>query len=193
MRELGGVLGWTTGRLLVGGALSGANFDYETNTYVLDAVFHSSTANKLQLEFKSTGAGDIANKETRDKLNLHIGEGAGEQVFNLGAGMIEQSRIVSFALTTAPWAKGDEVLLRMRENAAPTEATVIQLGGVAIGTAAPKVGQRLTVDVSGIADADGDGHGTPTLPHGAADDAVQPAPHQSRRLQSPGQGGCLSR
>ena len=42
-----------------------------------------------------------------------------------------------------------------RTNAAPSGVPVIQVGGAAIGTTAPRVNQTLSADVTGIADTDG--------------------------------------
>ena len=108
--------GWTSRSNLSGDLLSDSDFTFEGHRYQFSLIFRGRSS--LHVSFASDGGGDIANPETRYKLNFHVGEGPDERVFNLGTGgynvvgSVRDHEIRNPEWNIA-WNRGDRVLLRL--------------------------------------------------------------------------------
>ena len=111
-------LGWQRNGFNLGGRLSDTEFTFATNTYTFDAIQTVGGA-VLNLDFRDTGAGDIATETTRDSLILHVGSSS----FNLGdAALASNLQSVTWTSNVPTWANGDTVCLALTEvdTTAPT-------------------------------------------------------------------------
>ena len=85
--SVGAVMGWDEPGLVVGGALSAGDedFDYGMHTYDFTSIFLSGST--LSIQFNAGSTGDLESRRTRDKLVFTV-DG---QEFNLGAGELHSN------------------------------------------------------------------------------------------------------
>ena len=98
--SVGAVMGWDEPGLVVGGALSAddEDFDYGMHTYDFTSIFLSGST--LSIQFNAGSTGDLESRRTRDKLVFTV-DG---QEFNLGAGELHSNgRSVTWNSTNLTW------------------------------------------------------------------------------------------
>ena len=122
--SVGAVMGWDEPGLVVGGALSAGDedFDYGMHTYDFTSIFLSGST--LSIQFNAGSTGDLESRRTRDKLVFTV-DG---QEFNLGAGELHSNgRGVTWNSTNLTWATGETVALEVVEAEVSTVATLEDL------------------------------------------------------------------
>ena len=122
--SVGAVMGWDEPGLVVGGALSAGDedFDYGMHTYDFTSIFLSGST--LSIQFNAGSTGDLESRRTRDKLVFTV-DG---QEFNLGAGELHSNgRGVTWNSTNLTWATGESVALEVVEAEVSTVATLEDL------------------------------------------------------------------
>ena len=103
-------LGWNDTNGYAGSSLSDQDFDYGEHTYDLQTIAMAARGVNLTFRFNETGAGDIANAVTRNKLTLHVGSTS----FKLTDGSLHQNnRAVVWANSGLIWAAADMVALKL--------------------------------------------------------------------------------
>ena len=103
-------LGWNDTNGYAGSSLSDQDFDYGEHTYDLQTIAMAAGGANLTFRFNETGAGDIANAVTRNKLTLHVGSTS----FKLTDGSLHQNnRAVVWANSGLIWAAADMVALKL--------------------------------------------------------------------------------
>ena len=122
--SVGAVMGWDEPGLVVGGALSAGDedFDYGMHTYDFTSIFLGGST--LSIQFNAGSTGDLESRRTRDKLVFTV-DG---QEFNLGAGELHSNgRGVTWNSTNLTWATGESVALEVVEAEVSTVATLEDL------------------------------------------------------------------
>ena len=112
------IYGWDAGSDIPGDSLSDMHFDHAGQTYEVDgvAILVESGGTALALNFDSSQHGDIANRATRNNLDLHVGD----RVFNLGAATYDNAgKTVQWDNIGLTWANGDTVQLKITRADSP--------------------------------------------------------------------------
>ena len=163
------VVGWTSnfaGRDWLG-TVSSSTFTFEDNDYEVVQLLVDRDTSTLSLVFKAAKDGE---KEDRDLLRLRFIEGTAEHTYDLADATttsIEHPRLGAFTRlawsgvtdTALGWAHRDSITVKMESIDAGADAVASTPNSPATGrpaiTGPAQVGEILTADTSGIADADG--------------------------------------
>ena len=163
------VVGWTSnfaGRDWLG-AVSSRTFTFEDNDYEVVQLLVDRDTSTLSLVFEAAKDGE---KEDRDLLRLRLIKGAAEHTYDLADATttsVEHWRLGAFTrlawsgVTDAAlgWAHRDSITVKLESISAGTDAVASTPNSPATGrpaiTGPAQVGEILTADTSGIADADG--------------------------------------
>ena len=108
------------------GSITDRDFSYDGDRYEFTTTIVRRQS--LEVHFSGDASGDIATEATRAKLNLHVGEGANERVFNLGSGGYEVEDglfpSVEWPNPGLSWSVNDKVSLKLKEVPILTGLTV---------------------------------------------------------------------
>ena len=163
------VVGWTSnfagGNWL--GTVSSRTFTFEDNDYEVVQLLVDRDTSTLSLVFEAAKDGA---KEDRDMLRLRLIEGTAEHTYDLADATttaVEHPRLGAFTRlawsgvtdTALGWAGGDSITVKMESTDAGADGVASTPNSPATGrpsiTGPAQVGEILTADTSGIADADG--------------------------------------
>ena len=163
------VVGWTSnfaGRDWLG-TIASRTFTFEGNDYEVVQLLVDRDTSTLSLVFKAAKDG---GKEDRDLLRLRFIEGTAEHIYDLADATttsIEHRRLGAFTRlawsgvtdTALGWAHGDSITVKMESIDTEADGVASTPNSPATGrptiTGPAQVGETLTADTSGIADADG--------------------------------------
>ena len=112
-------VGWNDANGYDGSSLSDQEFDYGEHTYDLDTIAMVTGGDPLVFRFNESGAGDIANAVTRNKLTLHVGNTS----FKMADGSLHRdNRAAVWRNTGLTWMASDMVALKLTttDPGAPT-------------------------------------------------------------------------
>ena len=107
------------------GSITDRDFSYDGDRYEFTTT--TVRGQRLEVYFSGDAYGDLATEATRAKLNLHVGEGASERVFNLGSGsyqLDEGSPVFYWENSGLSWSVNDKVSLKLKEVPILTGLTV---------------------------------------------------------------------
>ncbi len=163
------VVGWTSnfaGRDWLG-TVSSRTFTFEDNDYEVVQLLVDRDTSTLSLVFEAAKDGE---KEDRDLLRLRLIKGTAEHTYDLADATttsVEHWRLGAFTRlawsgvtdTALGWARGDSITVKLESISAGADAVASTPNSPATGrpaiTGPAQVGETLTADTSGIADADG--------------------------------------
>ena len=163
------VVGWTSnfaGRDWLG-TVSSRTFTFEDNDYEVVQLLVDRDTSTLSLVFEAAKDGE---KEDRDLLRLRLIKGTAEHTYDLADATttsVEHWRLGAFTRlawsgvtdTALGWAHGDSITVKLESISAGADAVASTPNSPATGrpaiTGPAQVGETLTADTSGIADADG--------------------------------------
>ena len=103
-------VGWNDTNGYAGSSLSDQEFDYGEHTYDIETIAMAAGGENLTFRFNESGAGDIANAVTRNKLTLHVGSTS----FKMTDGSLHRTnRGVVWPSSGLSWVAGDMVALKL--------------------------------------------------------------------------------